>query len=485
MNEINKALWSEAAPAVWKQAKQPYHHFMERKPGSALFSFKEEKFDDMIKSIKSKDGKGLSPGEVAMLKSLNERNLISVTLAFEVMNIAQQGNPTWQKAVKGFMWPAQNLELANRLATGLASYRIAKADGMPDEAATEYAAEVVTETQVDYSESNRPKLMSSKTLGNFSPLAMFQMYRQNMLWNVTYYGMKALKGDAEAKRFFAGMMLTHGLLAGVKGLPIIGGLAWLVSMMIDAADDEDDPEYNPWEETRLGLAEFVGNDIASMLIYGAPRGVGIDTHGRLGLNGLFVSEYTKMGLGRDAAASMIASIAGVPGTMFMDLSEAAKQVSQGDYLRATKTVSPKLLKDTIKSGEHMTTGLTTRQGYVAVEPSLYNSLIQFIGFTPAEVADYYAAREVEKAVSEKTRSLKAELSEDAFDAIVAKDAAALAAVERRADKAGIPAKSLKQSVRSKLREEEQYRKSKLGLSPRESETMGKYFAPYDVEKTEE
>lgn len=486
--------FNEVSPVVWDQFKEPLRSMMETKDKSqSRFSLAEKPFQQMIDEIKVPTGKGdatrsLSAGEKKMLVEMNQRNLISVTMAYEVMNVAQQGNPTWQKFVKGAMWPAQNLELINRMATGLASYRMAtERDGLSHDEATDYAAEVITETQVDYSEANRPWLLHSKLLGNAAPLAMFQMYRQNMLWNLTYYGRKALAGDKEAQRFFVGMMVTHAFWAGAAGLPLIGGVAAIVGALVDAGDDEDDPEYDPWEELRAGVSEFVGPQIAEMLLYGVPRGAGADLHGAMGINSLYVSEYANIGVGGDAVKSMLVSALGVPATFAVNLGTAAEQVSSGDYSRAFKTVAPKIVKDTM--GAAQGGGLETAGGQQAVEGSVLNTALKLLGVTPAEHARYYEGRAVEKDVTDFRNSHKAKIFKAAAEAKSIKERAALQRMVEEYNagnpEAPISSRMIKAAVKARTKEAGQYGKSTLGLTARERKELGQYLAPYEIDKSEE
>lgn len=484
--------YSEAAGPVWEQfgaggKLDEIRSKLENKDdGKAWFALREKPFEELIGGVIKGEG-DMANDEKAMLRTLNERNLISVTMAYEVMNAAKQSNQLWQKVVKGAMWPAQNLELANRLATGLAAYRLARADGMTHEASVDYADEVVTETQVDYSEANRPWLLSSKFLGNAAPLAMFQMYRQNMMWNTIYYGRKMLAGDKEATRFFMGMMATHALFAGAVGLPLIGGAVATIGLLADVFDDEDEPEYNVMEEIRSGLSEFIGQNAATAVMYGVPRGfVGGDMHNSMGLNSVFLSSYKTSATGADAAKEAIVSAMGVPGSFVVNGWDAWEKVSQGDYLGGFKSISPKLVKDTIKAGEAATIGLETKNGYVAVEPSFVNAAFHLMGVTPREYANYYDARGVETEVRKAITSRKAEI----YDAMAKAETLAEKREARQALKAfnaanpgaKITEQGLASAMRARAESTNRFKTSTLGLSDRDREALGEYLTPYQTEK---
>lgn len=484
--EMIKTAYSEAAGPVWEQfgagdkGRELLEKLQNRDNGKAWFSLREKPFNEIIAAVAKTKGEG------EMLRHLNERNLISITMAYEVMSISKASNATWQKFVKGAMWPAQNLELANRIATGLAAYRLGIADGMTHEQAQAYADEVVTETQVDYSEANRPWLLSSKFLGNAAPLAMFQMYRQNMLWNTIYYGRKALAGDKEARRFFMGMMMTHALFAGAAGLPLIGGIVTMAGWLADAFDDEDEPEYAPMEEIRHGLAEFVGPTVASVVLYGVPRGFGADMSGPMGLNNIFVSSHLRADNARDAATEWIASLAGVPGSFLVNAGDAWDKVSRGDWVGGIESVSPKAVKDTIRAGEAAVIGLETKQGRTAVEPSFSNAALQLLGITPGEYADYYDARGVETAIKKGITTRKKEIFDAAFEAKTIEERREVQEMLRGFNKANPGAKITPEGLRSALRARAQsegdYAGTTLGLSDRDREAMSAYLTPYQIEK---
>ena len=80
---------------------------------------------------------------------------------------------------------------------------------------------------------------------------------------------------AEARRAFAGLLMTTGSLAGAGGLPLMGIFFSAATML---SDDEDDADT----VVRTWMANAVGEDLAYALFYGAPAAFGVNMQTRVG-----------------------------------------------------------------------------------------------------------------------------------------------------------------------------------------------------------
>ncbi len=72
-------------------------------------------------------------------------------------------NPAWSKAMEIIGWGFHKTEVINREATGMAAYRLARADGKSFDEAVKFARDAIFDTHFDYSNANRARFIQSGT----------------------------------------------------------------------------------------------------------------------------------------------------------------------------------------------------------------------------------------------------------------------------------------------------------------------------------
>lgn len=178
-----------------------------------------------------------------------------------------------QRLNKGMRMAVQKVEAVNRLSTAIAAYRLEYAKTKDAAEATQYAADILTDTHGDYTAFNAPRAFNTQ-LGK----VMLQ-FRKFQLIQITFYA--KLIRDAFTKpdeRAAAMKTLAYSLghtaaFAGLMGLP---GYA-AISAILGAFGDEDEP-YDLTAEMRKAL----GPEWADMIMRGAPTVVGMDLSGKVG-----------------------------------------------------------------------------------------------------------------------------------------------------------------------------------------------------------
>ena len=124
--------------------------------------------------------------------------------------------------------------------------------------ATEFAADVLSLTQGDYSALNAPDYFNTR-LGKMAFL--FRKFQAIPLRFFTEMAKRSFaKGLTQEERAMARAQLgyalaTHFMMAGVKGLPAMSAIAALLSMVGMGDDDEE------WEDTMRRWATETGTPV--------------------------------------------------------------------------------------------------------------------------------------------------------------------------------------------------------------------------------
>lgn len=363
---------------------------------------------------------GLPEGEAAMLQELLRERLLSVTLVGDLARTADG------KAVSRFSSllarPAHVVEMANRIATALAAYRLEKGKS-GDAAAQRYAAKVLADTHFDYSAENAPYWMKPGALAGNKLLFQFKKYQAGMISLLVKTLANAAKGDkvakAEARRVLLGVLGTHFAVGGAIGLPAFGTLAMLANAIASAFGDDE-----PWDAEvamRNYLHDTFGPKVGNALSKGLPTllgavGLGADMSKKAGLGDVLnpVPTLRDDKKGRDFYLELLASgmgpfFGGIAPRAF----DAASNLANGNFLKAAEGLLPKWMADPLRAGRFATEGVTTKQGTVALprdQLGFGDLFLQAIGIPALKITDSYEARaaveEVKSTLNERVGRLK-------------------------------------------------------------------------------
>lgn len=76
-------------------------------------------------------------------------------------------------------------------------------------------------------------------MGNVAKVVfLFKQYSQNILYALGRNAYLAFKGDKEARKVLAGLLVSHATASGILGLPFVSALLAVASML---GSDDDDP----------------------------------------------------------------------------------------------------------------------------------------------------------------------------------------------------------------------------------------------------
>jgi hypothetical protein len=236
-----------------------------------------------------------SPAERAAIQELMNRGTIDLTQEHDLGAVATGRSSGWQKMMRYASYLPHYTEKFNRLATALASYRLAmdgfeRAAGNPqargpvplasdseygsyakthiDEqqrllqagrvqqaappltvqqfSAMRFAQKMVNDSHFDYSTENAPRWMRPNVFPLAKVMFQFKKYQIAMGYAVVNNAYQMLKNaDPQerriARRTFFGLLATHGIMAGSLGLPGAGAAIFMANLVGNMFGDEDEP----------------------------------------------------------------------------------------------------------------------------------------------------------------------------------------------------------------------------------------------------
>jgi hypothetical protein len=300
-----------------------------------------------------------------------------------------KSSPAWTNVMNWMGYMFQTAEVINREATGMTAYRLARAEGKTMAQAIAYAGDTTNGTHGDYSNPNRSRHMQ----GNVAKVALqFKSYGIAMGWLWGRESYLAFKGGSAEERALArktvlGMMAMTGAFAGVMGLPMINALKYTMTAVHAAFGDDD----TPWDfdtEFRNWLAEWFGDDAASLIADGAADKLGANVSSRVGMADLLFRDDDRPMTNLETVQNLFASLAGPTGGIAVNLARGSDQVAQGHISRGIETMMPTFAKNAMKMVRYAAEGVNTLKGAPIVDdvstPALF---AQLIGFRPTSVAE--------------------------------------------------------------------------------------------------
>lgn len=348
------------------------------------------------------------------INELANRGRIDIGLDTELgeFQIAETGKVTgaWNRIDKGMRMLVQKGEAINRLTTAMTAYRLAKQAGESDAGAIDYAERILSETHGDYGSFNAPKYFNT-TLGKIA-----LQFRKFQLIQISFYAKlirDAYEGnDRKAALKTLAYALGHtGLLAGAVGMPGYAAIAWVLGK---ALGDEDEPY-----DLTFQIRKAIGNeDVANLVLRGAPTLAGVDISGKVGAgNMLSIMPFSNadMSTPQGRAEALGTLLGGASMGLANRLVDGLGLMLEGQWLRGLEYALPKGLGDAIKAARINEEGMTRRNGDVilpANEVSAVESIIQAIGFLPADQSVVYERRqrsyEMDNRMQQRSKTIKQE-----------------------------------------------------------------------------
>lgn len=346
-----------------------------------------------IKGINPKNwendiAKILKGDELKAYEEAVRRGVIDVTMAHDLAGIAQGEDSGVMWKLRPIMRVAStlfhNAERFNREVTFIAAYRLARDSGSMHEQAFEQAMDSTYKGHFDYSSGNRPRIMQ----GNIAKvILLFKQFGQNMIYTLARTAHQSLKGETpearrEAQRALAGIISMHTVFAGVMGLPLVGPILAMASML--GSDDDE-----PWDAEvaiRNWLADTFGQKTSEVLMKGASRFGPADLSGRVGINNLLLPNVQDGLEGKDFSDAMVMSALGPVVGILTNTFKGLEELKDGYGMRGVETMSPVFLRSPLRSIRYATEGSIDKTKVVIKDDvGMLSLAAQAVGFSPSEV----------------------------------------------------------------------------------------------------
>lgn len=341
-----------------------------------------------------------------LAQTLQDRGMLGTGLSMELGSWELNGNgllpKLWNPVDAAMRQIPQNIEDVNRLTAGIASFRAAKAKGMSDEAATDFATKVIAETHGDYSHFNTPKALKSNELMRI-PLQYrkFQMIMAALNAKMFHRAFTSKDMSPEqqwvARRAMAYTMAHQVALAGIKGLPGVGAVGALTMALLGKS-------MGDWDfEAKKKLDAFFGKDnpMSDLLYKGAPYELlKADMSNTLGMSTVFSPvPFTQLppseGKKSDFMATIGEILSGSVGSTAWRFAEGSQFMREGDYYRMLEDWVPTGLAGAMKANRYAKDGLTARNGDTLLKPeelSFMDELLTALSLPSAKISDLQDAR---------------------------------------------------------------------------------------------
>lgn len=290
-------------------------------------------------------------------------------------------------------YPFAATEQYNRATTAIAAYELAIKNGMKPDAAIKYAIGVTKDAHTSGLATTAPRWMQH-------PIGRVFLTFKSFAWNSAFVIARAFhqwaKGEtpaikAAARRQLIGTYAMTMAFAGTKGLPFMGAANMLATMLNGMLGDDDEPfDFNEWQQELVGDVMHKGlfNTITNL-----------EVSNRTGLATDLVFRDDPRGVAEHGyALSAMQQAFGPAGSYAVNAERGIKAMNEGQVMRGVESLLPSYLRNALKGARYMTEGATTLKGDpVDGDISAWNSLMQIVGFAPADLSLTYEKLGVAKA----------------------------------------------------------------------------------------
>ena len=305
------------------------------------------------------------------------------------------------------------IEAINRATAAIAAYRgyIQRYGAGSSEAATKFAAEVVSNTHGSYDGFNTPRILSSdvgRLVGQFKRFQIIQLSMLGKLIN------NAFKGASPEERvvarralaFITGHMAVLGGALGVPFIQQVGGL------LLAAFGDDDEPK-----DLEYTLRQAIGDKtMADLLLNGVPAAMGVNLGGKLGMgNVASILPFTDVDLSSRSGYEKV--MVGMMGPFFGGLApkfvDGMGMMGKGEYYKGLELLMPNGIGNAMKGVRYANEGITMRNGDLVMKPeeiSIADAAFQAVGLPTTTITGRQytqrVAAEFDKFYSDKANEIK-------------------------------------------------------------------------------
>ena len=393
--------------ALWRGVREAFSMIEASTEGKELRTqFNPDKVNKQGQKVR------LTADERRMLDTFGADGTLDFTIGYDLSAIAKGGSGKWQKVMRSINAPTHATELANRVGTALAAYRISRQSQHSHEQALEFAKKAVNTTQVNYNPANKARYMQAWAGNRWLPKLVFQFYtyQQAMAYLALSTLRDAIKGDKVAQSTMAWMTGMLGATGGVFALPFAQmslGAASLIFSALGGGDDEEDVDFQ--RDLRNLFSDHLPEPVARLL----NKGLGsmllqTDLGARIGMgnlmNPLAFARFEAADKGADtvqevlfrAGGAPVANVANAVDGLFA-MRDVMGALVTGDAPKGSdindmfaKLFPLKGVRDIFRGNELFNEGVTTGEGEPRLTDFSYlEAALQSAGITPLRKTMYY------------------------------------------------------------------------------------------------
>lgn len=315
---------------------------------------------------------GLSPREQAWVQEAHANGKLDLGESSQLMRAAQSdGGGKMQTAMRYAAMTAQYAEMANRFGMGLAAFRLAakRPELLPKGMTPEtYALQAMEMAMDDFSATNTARAIGRHGwAGKMTPLfAQFQNYNLQTMQQISrtvHDGLfnqdkspEGMQRSKEAKREFAGLMATSGMIAGALGLPFANAFAGVYNAL---ASDPDDPK-DARIAMRTWMMDTFGKQMGTVMAKGLPSLINLDTS-TFGAQGIlpgsdFLADRTAW---KERSETQVRGALGPAVSLGLDLTNAVSKMSEGYWAKGIEAALPIGVRSFFKTANMATSDFYT------------------------------------------------------------------------------------------------------------------------------
>jgi hypothetical protein len=338
-----------------------------------------------------------------LFEELSNHAQLEHTLAREVLEGRRERTQDFTglkaRVIDGLSIPFNNTEILNRGATAVAAYDLARSGNlamgikpMNEADAIRYAINTTKQINTSGLSATAPRYMQH-------PAGRIFFTFKTFIWNSAYVVARAFhqafKGETpaiqrEARRQLLGIYGMTMAFGGINGLPFMGAVSTL-STMIEAMFGDDD---EPWD-LEVELRSFFGD-----LLYkgGVNYVTNLEVSNRVGVaNDLLFRDDPRSVAEHGYVRTAMAQAFGPIGSFAIGVDRGAELVAQGEIARGLESMVPSFVRNGMKAMRFAEEGALNLKGEPIIEDiSAYNILMQAFGFSPADLSNVYEEVSLQK-----------------------------------------------------------------------------------------
>lgn len=415
---------------------------------------------------------GLTKPEEDFVQELHDRGILNLGQARQLQAMSLGGTQRQQDLTRMASMTAQYAEMTNRLATGLAAFRLAEkgTSGVAQEghaANTEYAIQAIDRAMDNFDPSNTARQIGKQGFaGKVTPLLTafmnYNLQTMQQIARTVHDGLfnkdqspAGLQRSAEAKKEFAGLMATTTMISGAMGLPFANAFAGVYNMLTSDKDQPGDIRI----DAQNFLADTFGKTVGDAISHGVPRLAGLDSS-TFGLENLLPGSdfLSSRELLKDRIESQSQQLVGPALNAGIDLAVGMDKISQGYFAKGVEQMLPSGLKPYYKAAELATKGYTDSKGNpIGLEATPWDVAQQAVGFQSAKKATQSEAQQYLSTNQAILAQRRSNITDQIYKGVTSGDPEAIrnavvAMTDFNAKNPFEPIRSVQSAVRTRLQE---------------------------------